>query len=79
MWAAGAGAGQVGVAQSELMGQVAANPRLDAETLHRGGWELYLDAIDLPFNEFEANVRRWEKLADVDGAAEQAEREPGES
>ena len=74
LWASGASVGQVGVAQSELIGQLAANPRLDPETLHRGAWELFIDALDLPFKEFEANVRKWEKLADVESAAEQAER-----
>ena len=74
LWASGAGVGQVGVAQSELMGQLAANPRIDPDALHRGGWELFMDALDLPFKQFEANVRMWERLADVDGAEEQAER-----
>jgi Domain of unknown function (DUF222) len=74
LWANGAAAGMVGVAQTEVMAQVAANPRLDAVVLQRGAWELFLDAIDLPFQEFEANARRWEKLADPDGAADQAER-----
>ncbi len=74
LWAAGAGAGQVGVAQSELIGQLAANPRIDPETLHRGCWELFVDALDLPYKEFEANVRKFERLADVEGAEEQAER-----
>ena len=70
--------GQVGVAQSELMGQLAMNPRIDADTLHRGGWELFMDALDLPFKQFEANVRRWEKLADVDGASRAGGTEPDE-
>lgn len=73
LWAAGASAGQVGVAQSELMAQVAANPRIDADTLHRGGWELFVDAMDLSYPEFEANVRKWEQLADVDGTQAQLE------
>ena len=29
--------------------------------------------MDLPYKEFEANVRKWEKLADVEGAEAQAE------
>ena len=65
--------GQVGVAQSELIGQLAANPRLDPETLHRGAWELFIDALELPYKEFEANVRKCEKLADAEGAEAQAE------
>ncbi len=74
LWANGAATGMVGVAQSEVMAHVAANPRLDPDLLQRGAWELFLDAIDLPFKEFGANARRWEKLADPDGAADQAER-----
>ena len=54
LWARGAAVGQVGVAQSELIGQLAMNPRIDDDTLHRGGWELFLDALDLPFKQFEA-------------------------
>ncbi len=61
------------------MGQVATNPRLDAETLHRGGWELFVDAIDLPFKDFEAKVRTWEKLADADGCRRAGGTEPVES
>ena len=49
------------------------------ETLHRGGWELYLDAIDLSFKDFEAKVRKWEKLADADGADDAGRTEPVES
>ena len=78
LWASGAAVGQVGVAQSELIGQLAMNPRIDDATLHRGGWELFLDALDLPFKQFEANVRRWEKLADPVGATEQSGTEPTE-
>jgi hypothetical protein len=74
LWANGAAAGMVGVAQSEVMAQVAANPRLEPEVLRRGAWELFRDAIDLPFKDFEANARKWEKLADPVGAAEQSER-----
>jgi hypothetical protein len=56
------------------MGHVAANPRLDGEVLHRGGWELLVDALQLSFGEFEANVRRWQRCADAVGAEEQSER-----
>lgn len=74
LWKAGAGVGQVGVAQSEVIARLAANPRLDDETLHRGCWELFVDAMELPYIEFEANARRWEQLADAAGAADRAER-----
>ena len=74
LWESAANCGQVGVAQSELIANLAANPRLDPATLHRGAWELFIDALELPYKEFEANVRKFEKLADAEGAAEQAER-----
>jgi hypothetical protein len=74
LWANAAGAGEVGVAQSELFGQLATNPRLDPAVLRAGAWELFVDAVDLPYKVFEANVRMWERLADPEGAAEQAER-----
>ena len=66
-WRAAAQRGVVGVAQSEAMGRVAANPRIDAEVLARDAGLLLDDAIDLPFVEFERNLRTWEALADPDG------------
>ena len=66
-WRAAAQLGVVGVAQSEAMGRVAANPRIDAEVLTRDAGLLLDDAIDLPFVEFERSLRTWEALADPDG------------
>ncbi len=66
-WAQAARTGTVGVAQSEAMARVAANPRLDPELLARDAGMLLDDAISLPFVEFERNLRTWEALADPAG------------
>lgn len=66
--------GLVGVAQSELMARVVANPRLDPDIVARDCWELLDDAIDLSYADFERNIRTWEMLADPDGAKSKAER-----
>ena len=70
-WAAAARTGTVGVAQSEAMARVAANPRLDPDALARDAGMLLDDAINLPHVEFERNLRVWEALADPigDGSA----------
>jgi hypothetical protein len=73
-WANAEAAGLVGVAQSEVMGKIAANPRIDDQRLREGSWDLLGDAIDLPFDEFERRARRWEALVDPTGAAASAER-----
>ena len=70
-WAAAAGSGEVGVAQTRLMARVAANPRLHValvECLE----SLLADAILLPYDEFERRVRDFERSANQDGAATQA-------
>jgi hypothetical protein len=59
--------GTVGVAQSELMARVAANPRIASGVLERDAHLLLDDAVTLPFDEFERRVRTWEALADPDG------------
>lgn len=66
-WAVAATNGRVGVAQSEAMGRVAANPRIDAEILARDAGMLLDDAMNLPYTEFERNLRMWEALADPVG------------
>ena len=66
-WRTAAQRGTVGVAQSEAMARVAANPRIDAEILQRDAGLLLDDAIALPYVEFERNLRTWEALADPDG------------
>ena len=74
LWANAAAAGVVGVAQSALMARIAANPRISAEMLERDSFELLVDAMDLPYLEFERRARRWEALADPIGASDAAER-----
>jgi hypothetical protein len=66
-WADAAAAGDVGVAQGELMARVAANPRIDPAVLVRDQQMLLDDAIGLPFDVFEGRVRTWEALADPVG------------
>ena len=63
-WYGAARSGAVGVAQSEAMARVAANPRIDPEVLDRDAGMLLDDATTLPFAEFERNLRTWETLAD---------------
>jgi len=72
--------GDVGVAQSELMARVAANPRISGDVLRRDQSSLLDDARLLSFDDFDRNVRMWEALADPDGdrlnnAREHARRE----
>ena len=67
VWAAAAAAGEVGVAQCELMARVAANPRIDDTLLARDAEMLLADAVALPFDVFERRVRTWEALADPQG------------
>lgn len=74
VWGGAEHAGLVGVAQTELMARIAANPRLDDEVLANDSWDLLDDAIDLPYDEFARRARRWEALADPAGAAATAER-----
>ncbi len=66
-WATAARTGSVGVAQSEAMARVAANPRIDAELLARDAGMLLDDAINLPYADFDRNLRTWEALADPIG------------
>ena len=66
-WADAATSGAVGVAQSEAMARVAANPRIDPEVLQRDAGMLLDDAMSLPYAEFERNLRCWEALADPIG------------
>ena len=66
-WATAARTGTVGIAQSDAMARVAANTRIDPDELARDAGMLLDDAIDLPYTEFERNLRMWEALADPDG------------
>ncbi len=74
VWNNALAAGQVGVAQTRLMARIAANPRIDPDVLVRGVWELLVDAMDLPYIEFERRALTFEMLADPDGTAEKLER-----
>ena len=73
-WSWASESGEVGIAQSQLMAQIAANPRISDETLLADADNLLDDAIRLSYPEFEALARRWESLADPIGAAEKSER-----
>ena len=66
-WSRAARSGTVGVAQSEAMARVASNPRIDPAVLTRDAGMLLDDAISLPFDEFDRNLRTWEALADPVG------------
>ncbi len=73
-WAEAEADGDVGVAQSELMARVVANPRLPAHIAERDSPELLDDAIRLPYDDFERRVRTWEALADPEGDRSRNER-----
>ncbi len=62
-------AGSVGVAQLRLLAKVHANPR-SAEQFPDSAALLVDHASRLWFSEFEVVIRRWEALADADGAQE---------
>jgi hypothetical protein len=74
VWNNALAGGQVGVAQTRLMARIAANPRIDADVLARGVWQLMADAMDVSYLEFERRALCFEALADPIGAAEKAER-----
>jgi hypothetical protein len=74
VWNNALGGGQVGVAQTRLMARIAANPRIPAEVLAAGVWQLMSDAMDVSYDEFERRALAWEALADPVGTAEKAER-----
>jgi hypothetical protein len=74
-WGRAEADGEVGVAQSELMARVVANPRLPADIVERDSPALLDDAIGLPYDEFERHVRTWEALADPDGDRTRNERQ----
>ncbi len=73
-WAAGLAAGFIGTAQFRLMARIAANPRLEPDRLASGSKELWCDALDCSFREFERRALMWESLADPVGALAKAER-----
>ncbi len=73
-WADAEADGRVGVAQSELMARIAANPRIPASVFERDSPALLDDAIGQSFDEFERRARTWEALADPDGDRDRNER-----
>ncbi len=66
-WGEAEAGGEVGVAQSELMARVVANPRLPAHIVERDSPALLDDAIRLRYDVFERHVRTWEALGDPGG------------
>ncbi len=74
-WADAEADGEVGVAQSELMARIAANPRIASSVLERDALVLLEDAIGQSFDEFERRARTWEALADPDGDRARNERQ----
>ncbi len=74
LWFEAFEAGQVGVEQTSLMAQIAANPRIPADALTAREADLLDDAMALPYEEFKRRALRWQALVDTDGAAEEAER-----
>jgi hypothetical protein len=74
VWNNALSGGQVGVAQTRLMARVAANPRIRRDVLVEGVWNLMIDAMEVPYGEFERLALTWESLADPIGTVERAER-----
>ncbi len=73
-WMAGLAAGCIGTAQFRLMARIASNQRIDADRLESGSKELWCDALDCSYREFERRALMWELLADPVGALTRAER-----
>ena len=73
-WREAHAAGRVGIAHTELMARVTANPDIPAWPLDRDAPQLLDDAIRLPYDEFERRARTWEALADADGDRSRNER-----
>jgi hypothetical protein len=74
-WGGAEADGHVGVAQSELMARVVANPRVPAAIVQRDAPALLADAVELPYDDFERHVRTWEALADPDGDRDRNDRQ----
>ena len=64
--------GEIGVAQARLLARVRANPRCGALLAAHVG-DLVGIAGRLPYEDFPLCARRWEQLADTDGAHRRAE------
>ncbi len=59
--------GEVGVEQLRLVGRVNANPRVAEFIAEHDEW-LTRCAMSMPYRDFEAVARQWERLVDADGA-----------
>ena len=66
-------AGEVGVAQVQELGRAHANPRCGEQLVGETAKTLLDHAVTMSFEDFRLCVRRWELLADVDGAHRDAE------
>jgi hypothetical protein len=66
-FAAAVAAGEIGVAQAQILGRAHSNPRCGDQISEVMGIMLH-HASHLSFYEFRILVDRWEKMADVDGA-----------
>jgi hypothetical protein len=64
--------GEIGIAQVYALGKARANPRCGDQLIDHAGL-LLGHAKQLPYEEFSLCVRRWEMLADADGAHKAAE------
>ena len=65
-------AGEIGVAQAYAFGKARANPRCGDQLVEHAPL-LLSHAKQLPYDEFSLCARRWEMLADTDGAHKDAE------
>ena len=74
VWPEAFAAGEVGIEQTSLMAQIAANPRVPTDVLLVREAALLFDAITLPYEEFKRRALRWQALVDTDGADDAAER-----
>ena len=66
-------AGELGVAQVDLLGRIHANPRVRGLMDDAQSWFIKC-AQTLPYRDFEIAIREWERLADLDGAAQANQR-----
>ena len=66
------GDGRIGVAQARAFGRARANPRCGAQLADHAG-VLLEHARTLGFEDFHRCISRWEQLADMDGAHQDAE------
>ena len=70
LWFETFAAGEVGIEQTSLIAQIAANPRVPDDALSAREADLLDDAMSLPYEEFKRRALRWQALVDTDGAAD---------